>query len=595
MDLPEVIANSAALAVFVIAGLAVREWRRTGDRTRAVVALAVTTMAFLAVSSRIGDVTGTETRLAIEINTVAFFASAYTLLLIRHSLVPLSRAVLTGTLAGLSALVIALLVFDLPSALEPQGPTDAVVYVAASAVWLACIIEPAVTLWRLGAARPLVQRAQLRSISMSYVAILTLSIAGAALPRTGTTEAIIGLHYVPLVAVIYASFTPPRWLRRMWRLREERALTQVAPLFFATSRHALAARAADWAVRLLGGDAGYVLDDHGEVIGTVGIDALDARALGAMAGSIENTVVEHVADGLERRRLIRVPLRLELGVGQLVVVAGPFTPTFGGDERALLEHYAAATATALDHLRLTELKHAFLTSVSHELRTPLTAVQGIALTLSRPDADGLPADARDDLRARLQRNATKLGRLLNDLLDLDALKAGGLAPERRAVEIAPVIRTAFARITDTAHRPTQLSIPETLNAFVDPVHLQRIAENLIANVVRHTPPGTKMWIEAYRDGSTLKVVVEDNGAGVPVDVRAHIFEAFRHGPSPSAHSPGTGVGLTLVARFAELHGGDAWVEGRPGGGARFVVRLADAFDPQTADDDPVASAAEAFA
>jgi signal transduction histidine kinase len=108
---------------------------------------------------------------------------------------------------------------------------------------------------------------------------------------------------------------------------------------------------------------------------------------------------------------------------------------------------------------------------------------------------------------------------------------------------------------------------------VDASKLERIVENLVANALRHTPAGAKVWVRTRpHDGGGL-VVVEDDGPGVLEELREAVFEPFRQGPSPSSHSPGVGIGLALVASFAELHHGRAWVEERPGGGASFHVFL----------------------
>jgi len=91
--------------------------------------------------------------------------------------------------------------------------------------------------------------------------------------------------------------------------------------------------------------------------------------------------------------------------------------------------------------------------------------------------------------------------------------------------------------------------------------------------VRHTPPDCRIWVRVTPNGEDVVIAVEDEGPGVPAQDRQHIFEAFRQGADAPEHSPGVGVGLTLVARFAELHGGRAWVQEREGGGASFRVRL----------------------
>jgi len=110
---------------------------------------------------------------------------------------------------------------------------------------------------------------------------------------------------------------------------------------------------------------------------------------------------------------------------------------------------------------------------------------------------------------------------------------------------------------------------------VDPAKVERIVENLLANTVRHTPSDARIWVsvtEAH-DPPGVDLAVEDDGAGVPEPLRETIFEPFRQGPDAPQHSPGVGVGLTLVRRFAQLHGGRAWVQAREGGGASFHVFL----------------------
>jgi signal transduction histidine kinase len=101
------------------------------------------------------------------------------------------------------------------------------------------------------------------------------------------------------------------------------------------------------------------------------------------------------------------------------------------------------------------------------------------------------------------------------------------------------------------------------------------------NAVRHTAGDRTIWLKVSPDPQGVLISVEDDGSGVPESLRDAIFEPFRQGPTVSPHSPGTGIGLSLVARFSELHGGRAWVEDRPGGGAAFRVLLPDR-DPAAA-------------
>ncbi|MGZ8629843.1 MAG: PAS domain-containing protein [Actinomycetota bacterium] len=226
---------------------------------------------------------------------------------------------------------------------------------------------------------------------------------------------------------------------------------------------------------------------------------------------------------------------------------------------------------AAERLRtLDEMKNTFLAAVSHELRSPLTSILGLSLTLER--APDMGEEDRGDLLERLAVNARKLDRLLKDLLDLDRLNRGIVEPQYRTVDLAALIRTTVDALDALSDRSVELDLePSVITA--DAPKLERIVENLVMNTVRHTPPGCQVWVRVSPTEGGATVTVEDDGPGVPPDLREAIFEPFRQGPTASPHSPGTGVGLSLVARFAELHGGRAWVENRPDGGASFRVFL----------------------
>jgi signal transduction histidine kinase len=228
---------------------------------------------------------------------------------------------------------------------------------------------------------------------------------------------------------------------------------------------------------------------------------------------------------------------------------------------------------------LDEMKNMFLEAVSHELRTPLTSILGSALTLEQAGGSLRPEDQRD-LIVRVAANARKLQRLLGDLLDLDRLQRGIVAPQRRPVDVAEVVGEAVRESDVLKDRSVEIDA-EPLIVSVDPAKVERIVENLLANAARHTPPGTRVWVRVESEGDGALVIVEDEGPSVPAESREMIFEPFQQAGHPN-HAPGVGVGLSLVAKFAELHGGRAWLEDRPGGGASFHVLLpgADPLDPQ---------------
>jgi signal transduction histidine kinase len=205
------------------------------------------------------------------------------------------------------------------------------------------------------------------------------------------------------------------------------------------------------------------------------------------------------------------------------------------------------------------------------LRTPLTALLGNALTLAREDLD-LPREESRELLLRLVANARKLDRLLTDLLDLDRLSRGVFEARRQPTDLAELVRQVVAEC-DQLDGHTILIEAEPLSVAVDGAKVERIVDNLLRNSLRHTPTGTTVWVRVARAEGGILIAVEDDGPGVPDGIAQAIFEPFRQGPTQSPHAPGVGIGLSLVARFAELHGGRAWVQERDGGGASFRVLL----------------------
>ena len=109
-------------------------------------------------------------------------------------------------------------------------------------------------------------------------------------------------------------------------------------------------------------------------------------------------------------------------------------------------------------------------------------------------------------------------------------------------------------------------------AAIDRPKVERILENLLSNAAKYTPPDTPIRLRVDRTDSGVLLCVDDRGPGVADDIKAAIFEPFHRGDHAD-RAPGTGIGLTLVARFSELHGGRAWVEDRLGGGSSFRVFL----------------------
>jgi signal transduction histidine kinase len=199
-----------------------------------------------------------------------------------------------------------------------------------------------------------------------------------------------------------------------------------------------------------------------------------------------------------------------------------------------------------------------------------------------------PEDVRD-LSSRIVQNSRRLDRIVTDLLDLDRLQRKGLAARLRPVDLGALVRQLVTRTEAVTERRLQLDTGP-VHVQADPTMVERIVDNLLANAVKHTPGDARIWIRVERTEEGALIAVEDDGPGIPPEERERIFEPFVQGASPG--TGGAGIGLALVAKFAELHDGRAWVQERVGGGASFRVLLA--FEPSPPDvlvipDDPQAT------
>jgi PAS domain S-box-containing protein len=237
------------------------------------------------------------------------------------------------------------------------------------------------------------------------------------------------------------------------------------------------------------------------------------------------------------------------------------------DEQGAPVRMVGTAQDVTDQKRLDELRDTILSTVSHELRTPLTAILGFSLTL-KERGNELDDRLRAEIGGHLASQSVKLDRLLSDLLDLDRLRLGHMVPTFSETDLGRLVR--HVAVDFDSDRPIEVEV-EPVVAEVDAPKIERVVENLIANAVKHTPPGTEIhvWVRPS-DGGAL-IGVDDKGLGVAAEDREAIFEAFRRGAVTD--SPGTGIGLSLVARFTSLHGGRAWVEDREEGGAAFRVFL----------------------
>lgn len=223
-----------------------------------------------------------------------------------------------------------------------------------------------------------------------------------------------------------------------------------------------------------------------------------------------------------------------------------------------------------DLREMNDVKNTLLHAVSHDLKGPLAGILGAMQTIRRDDVLHLTDDEREALYQVIEHSGRKMNRLIDDLLDLDRIDRGKVHPQRKPTDVGALARRVVAESAQLDEHPVRVRA-DAVMVEVDPGKVERVVENLLVNAARHTPPGTAVQVEVTARPDGVVLVVEDDGPGVPDELKEALFEPFRQGEDSSGR--GMGIGLSLVQRFAELHGGTARIEDAPTGGARFIVTL----------------------
>jgi PAS domain S-box-containing protein len=221
-------------------------------------------------------------------------------------------------------------------------------------------------------------------------------------------------------------------------------------------------------------------------------------------------------------------------------------------------------------------KDEFLATLAHELRNPLAPIRN---SLEILKLAGVDAATQAGLAAILGRQVEQLARLVDDLLEVSRVSVGQVELRKERMTLSTAIESAVHAsrplIEEAGHRLTirQPEMPIELDA--DPVRLSQVLSNLLNNAAKYTPPGGEIELAARSDGSEVVVEVRDNGAGIPSEMLERVFDLFTQvSPGTTRSAGGLGIGLTLVRRLVELHGGKVEAESPgPGQGSTFRVIL----------------------
>jgi len=323
----------------------------------------------------------------------------------------------------------------------------------------------------------------------------------------------------------------------------------------------------------------------------------EAVSLGERAPSSE--LGRHYKDNRSITSALSLPLVIgERVVGVLNVNRINHTEPFGDHHLEVLRVFAEHIAAVIDRAEMLErlgrrtreleadnekladlnrMKDVFLGTASHELKTPLTSVIAYAELLD--DHDGrLSREQAREFVGRLRAEAQRLLSLIEDILDLSRLESGKLVMKPRTLDLSEVVRGAIETTRPLALKfgvPVESELTPGLPALsVDEVKIRQVLVNLIVNAIKFSPRDVPVRLRTAQDGAYVRVEVNDRGPGIAPDTATHIFELFGQTVAEDSDSRGgLGIGLHLVKRITEMHGGHVGVNSRPGEGSTFWIRL----------------------
>jgi signal transduction histidine kinase len=240
---------------------------------------------------------------------------------------------------------------------------------------------------------------------------------------------------------------------------------------------------------------------------------------------------------------------------------------------AAAEAFEQQRAAVAELERLNRAKSDFVSIVSHEFRTPLTGIQGFSEMMQSED---LTMDEMREYAGDINKDAHRLNRMINEMLDLDKMESGRLQIHREPLDLNAIVSDAVDRVRpNSPQHPVSLRLDPMLGEMSgDRDKLTQVMANLLNNAVKYSPEGGEIVVSTRVEGSAAHVLVRDHGMGIPKAALETIFERYGRVESlATRHIQGTGLGLPIVRQIVQLHGGSVWAESTVGEGSVFHVRL----------------------
>jgi len=323
-----------------------------------------------------------------------------------------------------------------------------------------------------------------------------------------------------------------------------------------------------------------------------GVLALDGRAevTGINGAALKLLGLERVASGTPLLEIIRVPELLELVEAAQRGQSAHAEFVWPGSPRRTLLATAAPQSVAgtcvivlrdvTELRRLETMRRDFVANVSHELRTPVSIISANVETL----VSGALADPQraEEFLGAVQRNAERLSRLVNELLDLSRIEAGSMALDLKPMTAESAVGAVIDLLETRAHArglALELAVEDDVSFVGDARSFEQVLVNLVDNAIKYTPRGGSVGIDIRRDAGDVLIEVWDTGPGVPASHRARLFERFyRVDPGRSRDMGGTGLGLSIVKHLVEVMRGSVGMRPRSPNGSVFWVRFPLATD-----------------
>jgi signal transduction histidine kinase len=451
--------------------------------------------------------------------------------------------------------------------------------------WSVTSLIVATRLWRAGAGQPAVSRRRMRMLSLGS-AVLTIAALPGTVPATSQPDALkVVVGVLPLVAALafYLAFTPPTWLRVVWRWPDQPLVRRAElNLMVGSTPLEVTQQLLSRVTELLGGRGAFLSSaprgrhEAPTVIAVHGMTVAEAKeALGVIQ-----------RDGRRAAAIFTGPdlLAMPVGSGWLGVRSSPYAPYFGEDELSLLQGLGTFAELVLQRLELfdserrarVELERAnselgtLVYGVSHDLKSPLITVLGY-LDYLRTDFSGALGDEGRHYLDRMEASAIYMQDLIADLLELSRI--GRVDVDTQPVDLGALVDELVAELR-VAHPQATIVVEPLPIIRANPSRARQLFANLLENALRHGGRDdltVRVWGRPAESGGA-QIIVADDGVGVPREYRERVFGIFERLEARHGDRGGTGIGLAICRKIVEQLDGDIRL-GDPAHGAEFVVSL----------------------